>query len=130
MCVFVLCVCVVCVCACMHACVCACMPECMGVCVCMHKHLCAYLSVCRATCLSTCLPLCLSTLLPACLFKSISTIHFVWYCQQDHETEHHWKLGLRKNKKHAGEAPWKMYSKEFSNYMVCECGSCDGHCLV
>ncbi|XP_076449681.1 uncharacterized protein LOC143286041 [Babylonia areolata] len=36
---------------------------------------------------------------------------------QNHDTEHHWKLGLRKNRKHSGEAPWKLYSKEFNNYL-------------
>ncbi|KAL8574521.1 hypothetical protein ACOMHN_005898 [Nucella lapillus] len=36
---------------------------------------------------------------------------------KSHETEHHWKLGLRKNRKHSGEAPWKLYSKEFKNYL-------------
>lgn len=36
---------------------------------------------------------------------------------KDHVTEHHWKLGLRKNRKHAGEAHWRLYSKEFSNYL-------------
>nr|KAG5707471.1 hypothetical protein BaRGS_011975 [Batillaria attramentaria] len=36
---------------------------------------------------------------------------------QDQESEHHWKLGLRKNRKHAGESPWKMYSRQLNQHM-------------
>lgn len=36
---------------------------------------------------------------------------------KDQQTEHHWKLGLRKNKKHSGESPWKMYSQQLNQYM-------------
>lgn len=36
---------------------------------------------------------------------------------QDQETEHHWKLGLRKTRKHVGESPWKMYSQQLNQHM-------------
>ncbi|PVD21232.1 hypothetical protein C0Q70_19403 [Pomacea canaliculata] len=36
---------------------------------------------------------------------------------KDHASEHHWKLGLRKGRKHTGESSWKHYSKQMNQYM-------------